>query len=365
MLFNVKALPLPDAYALIRPLLFKMDPESAHNLAISALKKGLVPGGGNDFGAELKTSICGLTFSNPFGMAAGFDKQAEVMTELFRLGFAAVETGTVTPQPQEGNPKPRMFRLPENKALINRFGFNSVGFHQFLNRIIAWHDEYPKSRPGLLGINIGTNKNSASPIDDYALGVRSFSPFADYLTVNVSSPNTPGLRNWQERGPLTELLGRVLEARAGSSNKLPIFLKIAPDLSDAQAEDIANVVLELGLDALIVSNTTVSRPASLPPQLASEKGGLSGRPLFDLSTALLRKMRILTSGKIPLIGSGGVFSAQDAYAKIRAGASLVQIYTALVYEGPFLVPRLCKDLKAILARDGFSSVGQAVGVDAH
>lgn len=352
-------------YALIRPLLFKMDPEAAHNLAIASLEKGLIPGRGNDFGPELKTSVCGLTFSNPFGMAAGFDKQAEVMTELLKLGFAFVETGTVTPNPQEGNPKPRMFRLPENEALINRFGFNSVGFHQFLRRIIAWHDENQPKRPGILGINVGANKESASPIDDYTLGVRSFAPFADYLTVNVSSPNTPGLRNWQERGPLTELLGRVLEARAGSAKKPPVFLKIAPDLNDALAEDIAKVAMEVGIDALIVSNTTISRSTSLPSQLAAEKGGLSGRPLFEMSTELLRKMRILTGGKIPLIGSGGVFTAEDAYAKIRAGASLVQIYTALVYKGPFLAPRLCKGLRHLLTRDGFSSVGQAVGVDAR
>ncbi|MER2519893.1 MAG: quinone-dependent dihydroorotate dehydrogenase [Bdellovibrionales bacterium] len=365
MSFDIKNLQNLDAYALVRPLLFKMDPEAAHNLAIAVLKKGLLPKISNDFGPELRTSVCGLTFSNPFGMAAGFDKQAEAMNELFRLGFSCVETGTVTPNPQEGNPKPRMFRAPGNEALINRFGFNSIGFQQFLRHIIAWSDETQQKKPGILGINIGTNKDSASPIDDYVLGVRSFAPFAHYLTINVSSPNTPGLRNWQERGPLTDLLRNVFEARAGLSRKPPIFLKIAPDLNDSQAEDIVSVALELGVDALIISNTTVSRPAFLPKKFAEEKGGLSGRPLFEMSTELLRHIHVLTRGKLPLIGSGGVFTAEDAYAKIRAGASLVQIYTAMVYKGPYLVPKLCKGLKTLLMRDGFANVSQAVGVDAH
>lgn len=365
MTFNLKNLQDLDVYALIRPLLFKMDSEAAHNLAIKVLEKGLLPKISNDFGSELKTSICGLTFANPFGMAAGFDKQAEIMNDLFNLGFACVETGTVTPNPQEGNPKPRMFRYAEGDALINRFGFNSIGIQQFLRRIIAWHDETQKNVPGVLGINVGTNKESPSPVNDYALGVRSFAPFAHYLTINVSSPNTPGLRNWQDREPLSELLRSVMEARAGSSRKPPIFLKIAPDLNDSQAEDIASVAMEQGIDALIISNTTVSRPATLPSGFAQEKGGLSGRPLFEMSTELLRRMRVMTKGKIPLIGSGGVFTAEDAYAKIRAGASLVQIYTALVYRGPFLVPKLCSGLKSLLTRDGFANVGQAVGVDAR
>jgi dihydroorotate dehydrogenase len=317
----------------------------------------------------LNTDVCKLKFRNPLGLAAGFDKNGEVFQDALDFGFGFAEIGTVTPLPQPGNPKPRLFRALEDRAVINRLGFNSDGLNACLQRIKAWRDadrlpaDSKKANVprGLLGINIGANKEGADPIADYANGFTQAAPYADYITINISSPNTPGLRGLQEREPLTDLLGRVTTAREAAARKPPLFVKIAPDLDQAQMEAIAEVVLGANVQGLIVGNTTVTRPGNLPPEFAKEQGGLSGRPLFYLSTRVLGEMYKLTQGKIPLIGCGGVSSGADAYAKIRAGASLVQLYTALVFEGPGLVSRIKRDLTALLKRDGFKSVSEAVG----
>jgi dihydroorotate dehydrogenase len=350
-------------YYLIRPLLFRMDAEKAHHFVASLLKQGVGPRFANDFGAALRTKICGLDFPNPIGLAAGFDKQAEMMFEMFHFGFGAVEVGSITPQPQFGNPLPRMFRVPQADAIINRFGFNSDGFDICLRRVVAHYDETLRNRRGVTGVNIGKNRDSADAAADYVAGITAFAPFADYLVVNISSPNTTGLRDLQGSEQLAALLKQVMDARNVTRAKPPIFVKIAPDLSDAQQQDMVGVIVASGVQGIIIGNTTVSRPNSIPPDLAKEAGGLSGKPLFDMSTAVLRNMFKLTGGKLPLIGCGGVSSGADAYLKIRAGASLVQVYTALIYEGPLLIRRINNELAALLARDGFENVGQAVGVD--
>jgi dihydroorotate dehydrogenase len=344
-------------YRLIFPLLDRIEAERAHGLAIQALKLGVVP---RDREADpdcLRQQLFGLTFGNPIGIAAGFDKNGEVVTPLFGLGFGFVEVGSVTPKPQPGNPRPRLFRLTEDRAVINRMGFNNEGTAAMAARL--------RTRPQgqkILGINLGKNKDQADAAADYVAGVETLGALADYLVINVSSPNTPGLRALQERAQLTALIGRVLAARAALGRKPPLLLKIAPDLIDEERADIAAVALESGLDGLIVSNTTVSRPP-LRSMHAGESGGLSGRPLFAASTALLGEMYRRTEGRMPLIGVGGVASGADAYAKIRAGASLVQLYSALVFEGPGLVRRIKNELAALLKRDGLDSVAAAVGAD--
>ena len=350
-----------NPYSWIRPLLFRLDAEQAHHWTIMLLKKGLTPRFKNDIDPSLHVKLCGLTFPNPIGLAAGFDKQAEVMTEMFGFGFGSVEVGTITPRPQAGNPLPRLFRVPEAEAIINRFGFNSDGFDACLRRFIAYHDEMvQKDSPGIIGINLGKNKESTDAVADYVKGIKIFAPYADYLTINISSPNTPGLRDLQGDG-LSDLLKQVVAARDAAPKRPPIFVKIAPDLTEAQMQNIAKAALSSGIQGLIVGNTTVSRPESLPIGSAKEEGGLSGKPLLDLSTHVLARMYKLTEGKLPLIGCGGVASGADAYAKIRAGASLVQLYTALIYQGPLLVPRINRELAALLKRDDFASVADAVG----
>jgi dihydroorotate dehydrogenase len=301
----------------------------------------------------------GLHFPNPIGLAAGFDKDAEIPDAMLRFGFGFVECGTLTPRPQSGNPKPRLFRLREDRAVINRMGFNNGGMDVAARRLER------RKRRGIVGINIGANKDSVDRIEDYALGFERLAPFADYVTVNVSSPNTPGLRGLQNRDELQKLLLTLTDARAKSGLRVPLLLKIAPDL-DAQAmDDIAQVVLNSGIEGLIVSNTTIARPATLRSGHAQETGGLSGRPLFEPATQVLREMRRRLDARIMLIGVGGVSSGTDAYEKIRAGASLVQLYTALAYEGPGLVERIKRELLECLASDGFSSVAAAVGADAR
>jgi dihydroorotate dehydrogenase len=344
-------------YRLIFPFLDRMEAERAHGLAVLALKLGLVPRDRETDPGLLRQSLFGLTFVNPIGIAAGFDKNGEVVAPLFRLGFGFVEIGSVTPRPQPGNPRPRLFRLTEDRAVINRMGFNNEGAAAMAARLQA-----RAGARGVLGINLGKNKDQTDAAADYVAGVEMLGALADYLVINVSSPNTPGLRALQERAQLTELVGRVLAARAALSRKPPLLLKIAPDLMDEERADIAAVALETGLDGLIVSNTTIARPPLRSPH-ADETGGLSGRPLFETSTALLREMYRRTEGRLPLIGVGGVASGADAYAKIRAGASLVQLYSALVFEGPGLVRRIKNELAALLKRDGFASVGAAVGAD--
>ena len=352
-----------DIYPLLRPFLFLMDAEKAHGWAIACLKKGLFPASKITNDAVLNTTLGGIDFAHPLGLAAGFDKHAEVIDPCFDLGFSFVELGGVTPAPQPGNPQPRLFRIPEAKAVINRFGFNSVGGDVFLRRLTAWRDTQTRSTRRIVGINLAKNKATADAADDYVKGIAMFAPHADFLTVNVSSPNTPGLRDMQERGALSELLQKAVQARAASNKKPLLFLKIAPDVTETQTRDIAEVALASNIDGIIIGNTTISRPDVAGSPTANETGGLSGKPLFKMSTALLGQMYQLTEGKIPLIGCGGVFTGSDAYAKIRAGASLIQIYTSLVYEGPMVISRILTELAALLKRDGFTSVKDAVGAD--
>jgi dihydroorotate dehydrogenase len=311
----------------------------------------------------LRQTVLGLTFVNPIGLAAGFDKNGAVVRPMLDLGFGFVEVGTVTPLPQPGNPRPRLFRLTGDRAVINRMGFNNEGAAAMAARLQARVSRGPGAARGILGINLGKNKEQADAAADYVAGVAALGALAEYLVINVSSPNTPGLRALQERTRLEELIARVLAARDALARRPPLLLKIAPDLLEEERADIAAVALDSGLDGLVVSNTTVARPAGLDPRHAGEAGGLSGKPLFEASTAVLRDMYRRTEGRLPIIGVGGIASGADAYAKIRAGASLVQLYSALVFEGPGLVRRIKNELAALLMRDGFASVGAAVGVD--
>ncbi|ALJ34476.1 quinone-dependent dihydroorotate dehydrogenase [Azospirillum brasilense] len=353
-----------DLFPIVGPILRSFDPETAHGLTIKALSSGLMPPVREKDDPILRSRVFGLDFANPVGLAAGFDKNAEVVDAMLRLGFGFVEAGSVTPRPQPGNPRPRLFRVPEQGAVINRMGFNNEGLEPFVQRLERRQSGGRKA-PGLVGANLGKNKDTVEAADDYVLGVTRVAALADYLVVNVSSPNTPGLRALQGRDPLRTLLGRVLDARSACrlAKAPPVLLKIAPDLTDEDKADIAAVALESGIDGLIVSNTTIARPAEIPEPLRGEAGGLSGKPLFAPSTAVLREMYGLTGGKLPLVGVGGIASGADAYAKIRAGASLVQLYSALVYAGPALVLAIRRDLAALLRRDGFVSLSDAVGAD--
>jgi dihydroorotate dehydrogenase len=300
----------------------------------------------------LAVEVAGLAFPNPLGMAAGFDKDGEVPNALLGLGFGFAEVGSITPRPQAGNPGPRLFRLVEDRAVINRMGFNNGGAAAAAARLAA------RTRRGVVGINIGANKDSADRIADYAQMTQVMAPLADYLAVNISSPNTPGLRALQDEGALTGLLDAVLEARGEAGP--PVFLKVAPDLAPGDIEAIARIALDKRLGALIVSNTTVSRPALRSP-LAGETGGLSGAPLRELALARLRDFRKATAGALPLVGVGGIASAEDAWQRIRAGASLVQLYSAMVYQGPGIARRIVRGLEALMRRDGFASLAEAVG----
>jgi dihydroorotate dehydrogenase len=347
-------------FALARTVLAAIDPERAHAMTIAALKAGIHPRPSAPDAASLASECCGLKFSNPLGMAAGFDKNGEVPDALLALGFGFTEVGTVTPRPQAGNPRPRIFRLAEDRAVINRLGFNNEGHERVLARLTA--------RPGggIVGVNIGANKDTDDKAADYVSGLQLFYDVASYFTVNVSSPNTPGLRGLQARAPLEDLIGRLMEARAlraADGAPKPLLLKVAPDLEDGDVRDIAEVCMAHRVDGIIVSNTTITRP-DLASKGATEKGGLSGAPLFDLSTRILAKVWQATGGAVPLVGVGGISSGADAYAKITAGASLLQLYTGLIYEGPGLVARLKHDLAELLSRDGHTSVEQAVGTRA-
>lgn len=311
----------------------------------------------------LRTRVWDLDFANPLGLAAGFDKDAEVADVLLRSGFGFVEVGSVTPRPQPGNPKPRLFRLAEDRALINRLGFNSAGLARVEANLRRRRAAAPKG--GVIGVNLGRNKDSADAGADYLAGLRALAPLADYLVINVSSPNTPGLRALQGRDQLEALLAPLRAAldEMGGGRRPPLVLKIAPDLTAEDRADIAEVAMAQGLDGLIVSNTTIERPAGLRSRFRGEAGGLSGAPLFGPSTALLAEMYRLTGGRLPLVGVGGVASGVEAYAKIRAGAALVQLYTGLVYQGPGLPRRILAELAELLRRDGFASVAEAVGAD--
>ncbi|MEO6580487.1 MAG: quinone-dependent dihydroorotate dehydrogenase [Sphingomicrobium sp.] len=342
-------------YSLLRPLMFRLDAERAHRATIASLKllpKRRPP----SFDGSLTTSIAGLGFPSPVGLAAGFDKDAEVSAAMLGLGFGFVEIGTVTPLPQPGNAKPRLFRLVEDRAVINRLGFNNRG-QAAVHERLAKRD---RSR-GVVGINIGANKDSPDRIADYAAGVRSMAPLADYLTINISSPNTPGLRQLQDEGALRGLLAAVQDARGTGGP--PVFLKVAPDLGEGEPDQIVRVALNFGVDALIVANTTISRPA-LRSSLAAETGGLSGRPLRPLALDALRRFRGASGGALPLIAVGGIENAEDAMARIRAGASLVQLYSAMVYHGPGLALQIARDLTAMVAAEGMANISDAVGLDA-
>jgi len=338
-------------------LLRFLPPETAHRLSLRllAMAPRALFGAGSTDDPILASHAFGLDFPNPVGLAAGYDKNAEAFGPALGLGFGFAEIGSVTPRPQPGNPQPRLFRLREDRAVINRMGFNNDGLEAVAARLSR------RGRYGIIGANLGKNKDSADAAADYAAGVRALGPHADYLVINVSSPNTPGLRALQGREPLAALIAAVRAARAAAHP--PVLLKIAPDLTEADKQDIAEVALAGGLDGLIVSNTTIARPPALRGAAKTETGGLSGRPLFVPSTAVLADMYRLTGGTLPLIGVGGIASADDAYAKIRAGASLLQIYTALVYEGPGLVNRIKRGLAARLRADGFTSIAQAIGAD--
>ena len=341
-------------YRLFRPLAFALDAEAAHRATIAALK--LMPTRHPPrFPDSLKSTVAGLNFPSPVGLAAGFDKDAEVPAEMLGLGFGFVEVGTVTPRPQAGNPKPRLFRLQSDRAVINRLGFNNRG------QVAAFERLQRCSHGGVIGVNVGANKDGSDRIADYVAGVRAMASVARYLTINISSPNTPGLRGLQDEGALEELLAAVRGARLVGGP--PIFLKVAPDLGDGDPARIVRAALDHGIDALIVANTTVSRPP-LKSKYSGESGGLSGEPLKTLALDTLRKFRAASGGDIPLIGVGGIASADDAWDRIRAGASLVQLYTAMVYEGPGIARRIARGLAQRLQREGFVNIVEAVASEA-
>lgn len=348
-------------FDLIRPAIFALDPETGHRMAIRALKA--LPARRTDpshsSASGLAVTVAGLDFPNPVGVSAGFDKDAEVADALLGLGFGFTEVGSITPRPQSGNPKPRLFRLTEDEGVINRMGFNNAGAAAALERLKA-----RSGRPGIVGVNIGANKDSDDRIADYAEMARVMTPFASYLAVNVSSPNTPGLRALQDEGALSALIDGVIEARdeATAAQTPPIFLKVAPDLEPADIDAIARIALEKRLGALIVSNTTISRPA-LNSRHADETGGLSGAPLRALALERLRDFRKASGGAVPLIGVGGIATADHAWERIRAGASLVQLYSAMVYHGPGLGARIASGIEKLMLRDGFSNIAEAVGTE--
>lgn len=334
--------------------LHRLDPETAHGLSLRALNAGLVPLPGVVTSPRLRTQVAGLDLANPVGLAAGFDKNATALAPLARSGFGFLEVGAATPLPQPGNPRPRLFRLTEDRAAINRFGFNNDGMQAIAARLAR----RPRSLP--IGLNLGANKTSPDRSADFAHVLAACGPHADFATVNVSSPNTEKLRDLQGAEALSALLARVMETREGLARPIPIFLKIAPDLTPDELAEIAEVALGAGIDAIVATNTTLSRDG-LKSASRNETGGLSGAPLFEKSTRVLARLSELTTGQLPLIGVGGISSAEQAYAKIRAGASAVQLYTAMVYHGIGLAARIAHGLDELLARDGFASVAEAVG----
>ncbi|WP_321342428.1 quinone-dependent dihydroorotate dehydrogenase [Breoghania sp.] len=345
-----------------RKAMFLFDPEISHHLAISALSWGLAPGSSFKVDPRLKRSLFGLDFPNPVGLAAGFDKNAQAPDALLRLGFGYIEVGTVTPLAQPGNPSPRMFRLAEDRAIINRMGFNNDGHEAMRARL-----ERRKGRGGLVGVNVGANKEATDRIADYVAGIEAFADLASFFTINISSPNTPGLRDLQARDSLRPLLQQSLAARDDAVTRVgrsvPVLLKIAPDVDEAGLEDICAEVLECGIDGLIISNTTLSREGLHDQEKAKEAGGLSGRPLFDMSTRMLARARGLVGPDLPLIGVGGIDTPETAWAKIAAGADLIQLYTGFIYEGPELIGRILEYLAEKLDERGFETLADAVGCD--
>ncbi len=344
-------------YRLARPAIFRIDPETAHGLSLKMIGSGLTRAVDPARDPRLARSLFGLEFPNPLGLAAGLDKNAEVADGLLSLGFGFIEIGSVTPRPQAGNPRPRIFRLAEDGAIINRLGFNNAG------KAAARDNLARRRRRGIVGVNIGANKDSTDRAADYVALIDAFSDLASYFTVNVSSPNTPGLRDLQGRAALDALLARVVEARDAQPRRVPMLVKIAPDMDEAGLVDVAEVVMARRLDGVIISNTTVSRPPLAAATLAKETGGLSGRPLFRMSTVMLARFRGLVGPDMPLIGVGGVDSAETAFQKIAAGADLVQLYTGLVYQGPGLPGEILSGLSRILDRRGLGSIAEAVGIE--
>jgi len=341
-------------YPLIRPFWFALDAERAHRLTISALK--LKPNRRPpDFPECLRSKVAGLSFPSPIGLAAGFDKDAEVPEPMLGLGFGFVEVGTITPRPQPGNPKPRLFRLRDDEAVVNRMGFNNRGQAAAFQRLLDCNHVR-----GIIGVNIGANKDSADRIADYVEGVRAMSSAARYLTINISSPNTPGLRQLQDEGALRALLSAVQEARGAKGP--PIFLKVAPDLGEGEPDQIVRAAIQHKVDAIIVSNTTVSRPP-LKSKSRDEAGGLSGAPLKPIALKALREFRSASGGEMPLIGVGGIANSDDAWERIRAGASLVQLYTAMVYQGPGIARRIAHGLADRVRQAGFANIAEAVGTE--
>ncbi len=336
--------------------LHRFDPETAHGLSIKALAAGLGPRHGPVRRPRLACSFAGLSLANPVGLAAGYDKNAQAVTALSRTGFGFLEVGAATPRPQTGNPKPRLFRLTQDRAVINRFGFNNDGVDAIAARLAAASPLVP------VGLNLGANKDSPDRRMDYGHVLRTAAPYIDFATINISSPNTEKLRDLQGKAALQDLLGHVTAANADLDAPLPLFLKVAPDLDDADISDIAELCLSHAIDAIIATNTTLDRDG-LQSDQRDETGGLSGAPLMEKSTRVLAKFSAATDGQMPLVGVGGVASAEDAYAKIRAGATLVQLYSAMVYQGISLARDIALGLDALLARDGFDSVTQAVGQD--
>ncbi len=337
-------------------LLHRLEPETAHRLALGALRRGLAPLPGPVTSPRLACTLAGLSLPNPVGLAAGFDKNAEAVAPLMRAGFGFIELGAATPLPQPGNPRPRLFRLPEDRAVINRFGFNNDGADVIADRLAARPDGIP------VGLNLGANRDSPDRAADYARVLETCGPFIDFATVNVSSPNTERLRELQGRAALSALLAGVMAARATLPRPVPVFLKISPDLDAHELEEIAEAAIEGGIDAIIATNTTLSREG-LRSGAARQAGGLSGAPLFERSTRILARLSKLAAGRIPLIGVGGVSSAEEALAKIRAGASAVQLYTAMVFEGLSLAARIARDLDAALERAGIADISRVVGTD--
>ncbi len=356
---------LQKIYQKTRPLLFKIEPEKAHGLFLSTLKFGALPPISNQYGPALEVTLWGRKFPNPVGLGAGFDKDAEALHGSFGLGFGFVEAGTVTPRPQEGNPKPRIFRDPNNNAVINRMGFPGKGYGLFKANLSAFLSQKTKPQ-GVVGINIGMNKTQSEPEKDYMFLIRNLAPMGDYITVNISSPNTPGLRDLQEPDTFKSLILKLKEAlkKSCGDHAPPLLVKLSPDITPQQQHDLAKICLDVKLDGLILTNTTLDRPENLPAEFAKEKGGLSGEPLRDKSTQLIHNMHKLTEGQIPIMGIGGIQSGLDALEKIKAGASLVQLYTGLIYGGPYVADKINKELLDLLAAEGYKNITEAVGADA-
>jgi dihydroorotate dehydrogenase len=346
-------------YRTLRPLLFTLPPERAHKMTLLGLRALSKFGRPKQDAPSLSQSLMGLAFDNPFGMAAGFDKDGEAISGVHRIGFGFTEIGTLTPLPQPGNPAPRVFRLVPEQALINRLGFNNRGQMDALARLTAFRQHPKNAQARIIGVNIGANKEASDRIADYELGAARFADLADYLTVNISSPNTPGLRDLQGGEAVLEIMQRVRQAAPNT----PILVKIAPDLAVEQACEIAELAVANQIDGLIISNTTLERGGVAGSKYASEAGGVSGQPVFDMSTDMLRAVYGASQGKLALIGVGGVANAAQAYAKLRAGASLVQLYTGLIYQGPGLVASLKRELEAQLKADGFDTISKAIGAD--